>query len=60
MRKMNTSDFIKKAKYSDLNDIYDLTLIDYETSKINIKIICHKHGIFNIMPSNFLNGQGWP
>ncbi|MCK9544923.1 MAG: DUF2726 domain-containing protein [Novosphingobium sp.] len=42
-------------KYGDL---YDYSLIKYERSNKNIKIICKKHGIFEKTPNKFLSGQG--
>lgn len=42
-------------KYGDL---YDYSLVKYERSNRNVKIICKKHGIFEKTPNKFLSGQG--
>jgi very-short-patch-repair endonuclease len=39
---------------------YDYSLVMYEKSRIKIKIICTKHGIFEQEPANHIRGQGCP
>jgi very-short-patch-repair endonuclease len=52
--------FIKKA-ISIHNDRYDYSLIEYKGNRINVKIICKEHGIFEQRPSNHIfNKQGCP
>lgn len=51
--------FIKKA-FIKHNDIYDYSLINYKSSRIKVKIICKKHGIFEQEPASHLRGQGCP
>jgi len=57
--KSNKEDFIEKAKIIH-DDKYDYLLIDYINSKINIKIICKEHGVFEQTPGNHLSGNGCP
>jgi len=57
MKKINTEDFIERSikvhgdKYS-----YDKT--NYTRAKDKVIITCPKHGDFEILPHNHLNGQG--
>ena len=37
---------------------YDYSEVNYINSKIKIKIICHKHGIFEQTPASHLSGRG--
>lgn len=48
-------DFIKVH-----GDLYDYSLVNYQTSKTKVKIICQEHGIFEQTPNNHLNGQHCP
>lgn len=41
-------------------DRYEYSLIDYETSKQNINIICKIHGVFEQSPGSHLSGSGCP
>ena len=57
-KQQNTkSEFIKKAKKIH-GDKYDYSNMDYMGSKIKIKIVCMKHGIFEQNPNSHLQGQG--
>lgn len=42
------------------NGKYDYSLVEYFDSQTKIKIICPKHGVFEQIPSNHLQGQGCP
>lgn len=42
------------------NNIYDYGLVEYQTSKTNVKIKCKIHGIFEQTPNMHLRGQGCP
>jgi len=55
---MERNKFIKKAKlvHGDKYD-YNLLLNDVDY-KLKIKIICPKHGVFEITPNNHLRGKG--
>jgi superfamily II DNA or RNA helicase len=41
-------------------DRYEYSLVDYETSKLNINIICKIHGVFEQSPGSHLSGSGCP
>ena len=58
-KKSNTTDFIEKAK-KIYRDKYDYSLVDYTLCTNKIKIICKKHGEFEISPTNHLSGKGCP
>lgn len=53
-KKMTTSEFINKAKYTH-NDKYDYSLSDYKNNSIKVKIICPVHGIFEQSPNNHIS-----
>lgn len=56
----NKNIFIEKAKQVH-NNKYDYSLVEYKTSKHKVKIICHKHGMFEQTPDrHILRGQGCP
>jgi hypothetical protein len=57
--KNNTTSFINESNIVH-NNIYDYSLVDYVFSKIKVKIICLKHGIFEQSPAKHLQGQGCP
>ena len=54
-----TEQFIAKAK-SINGDRYDYSLVDYKSSKENVKIICKEHGIFETKPSTHLKHHQCP
>jgi len=49
--------FIEKA-INVHDDKYEYSLVEYEDSQKNIKIICPKHGVFEQRPANHIRGQG--
>jgi hypothetical protein len=51
--------FINKAKLIHGNK-YNYSLINYDTNRIKVKIICQIHGEFEQTPSNHLKGHGCP
>jgi len=56
-RTYNTESFIKEAK--NIHDqTYDYSKVVYVSSKIDVIIICKKHGEFLQRPPNHLNGAG--
>lgn len=57
MRRLLQSEVIDKFK-KIWNDRYDYSLVEYIDMKKKVNIICHKHGVFEIMPNNHINGQG--
>lgn len=58
-RSDTTESFIEKARKVH-GDKYDYSLVQYVHSKIPVKIICPKHGIFEQKPVNHLVGKGCP
>ena len=56
----NTDYFIKKGKKIHNDKDYDYSQVNYINNHIKVKIICPKHGIFEISPDNFLAGKGCP
>jgi len=56
-KKLTTEEFIEKSKKIH-GDKYDYFLVEYVNYNTKIKIICHKHGIFNQSSSHHLNGMG--
>lgn len=56
-RNKTNKDFIDQAN-SVHNNKYDYSLIEYKNSRIKIKIICPKHGIFLQSPNSHLSGYG--
>lgn len=55
--KSTTKEFIKKSLKIH-KDKYDYSMVEYESCKEKIIIICNKHGKFKITPSNHLSGSG--
>lgn len=52
-------DFSKKA--IDIHgDKYDYSLVEYKNSQTKVNVMCEKHGVFAIIPSNHLRGKGCP
>jgi len=56
-KRKTTEEFIERSKIKH-GDKYDYSLSNYINAKIKIKIICHKHGIFEQLPSAHVSGQG--
>jgi len=55
--KMDTDKFIKKSKEIH-NNKYDYRFVEFINYQKKVKIICHKHGIFEQSPANHLNKKG--
>jgi formate dehydrogenase assembly factor FdhD len=55
--KDTTESFIKKAKLVH-GDLFDYNLINFVSSKVNVDIVCKKHGIFKQSPGSHLQGSG--
>jgi hypothetical protein len=53
------NEFIEKAKNIHKNK-YNYSQIKYINSHKKINIICNKHGVFEQLPYNHLNGKGCP
>ena len=60
-KRVDTSEkaFVDKSKKVQ-KTIYDYSLVNYINAKINVKIKCHIHGIFEQLPTNHLKGYGCP
>lgn len=52
-------EFITKAINVHGNK-YDYSLVNYKGSKIDVDIICQKHGVFQQKPNHHLSGSGCP
>lgn len=57
-KRLTTQEFIERSKKIFPN--LDYTLVNYVNNHTNVKIICSKHGIFDINPNNHLRGHGCP
>jgi very-short-patch-repair endonuclease len=55
--KLTKTQFISKARTIH-GELYDYSLSEYISRKLNLKIICPVHGIFEQAPDNHLAGQG--
>jgi len=51
--KSNKDEFIKKST-DKFGNLYDYSLVEYKNNKTKVKIICHRHGIFEQKPDNHL------
>jgi very-short-patch-repair endonuclease len=56
---LDTNDFIKQA-VGVHGDNYDYSNVIYVNGRVNVIIGCKKHGNFNQIPFNHLNGAGCP
>ncbi len=56
---ITSNDFIKNAIIVHNNE-YDYSLVEYKNNKTKVKIICHKHGIFEQRPDNHIQSQHCP
>jgi hypothetical protein len=48
-KKLTNQEFIERAKFPH-GDKYDYSMVEYVKNKINVKIICKKHGEFEQRP----------
>lgn len=58
-KKLTSEEFIRKSKEVHGNK-YDYSLVEYNCSRNKIKIICKKHGIFEVTPNNHLRNRICP
>ena len=58
-RKSTTKEFIRKSKTKHHNK-YNYLKVNYVKSNIKVKIICLKHGSFEMKPNNHIQSQGCP
>ena len=57
--KKTTEQFIEDANKKH-NNIYNYDNVVYTKNSVKVKIMCKKHGDFEQIPANHLNGQGCP
>jgi len=57
--KYDTNEFITTSKKIH-GDKYDYSLVEYKSYLKKVKIICHRHGIFEQLPKFHVFGQGCP
>ena len=57
--RLTTEDFILKS-IKIHGDVYDYSLVDYQGSDTDVKIICPRHGIFEQNPRDHKRGIGCP
>ena len=57
--RLTTKEFIERARKIH-GDKYDYSLVDYKNGGEKVKIICPKHGIFEQIAGNHLNGCNCP
>lgn len=55
---MKTRDEIINRFSDKHGNRYDYSLVEYNGTKVNVRIICEKHGIFLQRPDNHLAGKG--
>lgn len=58
-KKMTIKEFVEKARKIH-SDKYDYSLVEYKNNKAKVKLICPKHGLFEITPNQHLRGDGCP
>lgn len=58
-KRLLQDEFITKAKKVH-GDKYDYSLVVYHTGRDKVNIICPEHGVFSMLPSSHLSGQGCP
>lgn len=58
-KRKTTSEFIRQATAVHGNT-YDYEAVKYTNAKSKLKIRCRKHGVFEQLPNNHLNGAGCP
>jgi hypothetical protein len=56
---LGKDNFIKKS-IKKHGDVYDYINVIYIDSKTKVKIICRKHGQFEMVPNSHLSGRGCP
>ena len=57
--KSSTEEFVEKAK-AKYGELYDYSKVNYTGNKDKVKIICPKHGEWEVTPNNFLRGSRCP
>ena len=60
MSKRKTTEEFKEEVRSMYGDRYGLDLVEYVNNKTKVKLVCKKHGIFEMTPNCLLSGQNCP
>ena len=60
MAKKKTTEEFKNKVRSIHGDRYGLDLVEYVNNKVKVKLVCKKHGIFEMTPNCLLSGQNCP
>lgn len=60
MTKRKTTEEFKNEIRSMHGDRYGLDLVEYINNKTKVKLICRKHGVFEMSPNCLLSGQNCP
>jgi hypothetical protein len=58
-RRLTQEEFLERSMAVH-KDQYDYQLVEYETNKTHVSIVCPIHGIFDQRPDHHLSGQGCP
>lgn len=59
-KRLTNEIFINRSKLTHTNNMYDYSLVEYNSSTTKVKIICKKHGIFEQVASIHMNGSNCP
>ncbi len=60
-KKLNTTEFIKRAEVKHGTGTYDYSLVEYKNAQTKVTIICPRHDLkFRQAPYNHLNGVNCP
>ncbi|HSE99910.1 MAG TPA: hypothetical protein VLA48_03355 [Nitrososphaeraceae archaeon] len=57
MKRLTTEEFKEKAIMVHGNT-FDYSMVEYVNSQTKVKILCERHGMFEQVPNNHINGQG--
>ena len=60
MSKRKTTEEFKEEVRSMYGDRYGLDFVEYVNNKTKVKLVCKKHGIFEMTPNCLLSGQNCP
>ena len=55
--RLTTQEFIDRARAVH-GDVYDYSLVEYQSARENVSIYCHEHGEFKQSPDSHLQGNG--
>lgn len=58
-RLLTTESFLEKYN-EKFGDKYDTSLVEYKDFETKVKLICPKHGVFEMSPHSLMSGKGCP